>query len=203
MNECMPYQCREKFWSIFNHKSSGSKLDVLEFGSGGGHLAKRLSSEGHNVTLIDREDYLQYPELRKNLVLYNLELPGLNKKVKKKFDVIIGIEVVEHVYNLQNLLAECKQMLKPSGVVIFSTPNSHNLKNRLKYLFSANAITVSPVNDHRIVLTPNIVHKTARECKLQSKIHYPLSIIPFFKIKIRDFWMFSDFMMLTFRHSAE
>jgi len=197
----MPYQCREKFWSIFNHKASGKKLDILEFGSGGGHLAKRLSTEGHKITLVDREDYLQYPELRKNLVLYNLEIPGLSKKVKKKFDVIIGIEVVEHVYNLQNFLAECKQMLKNDGVAILSTPNSHNLKNRIKYLFTANAITVSPVNDHRIVLTPNIINKTARECKLNARIHYPLSIIPFLGIKIKEFWMFSDFMMLTFKNA--
>jgi len=51
------------------------------------------------------------------------------------FDVVICSEVIEHIYNTDRLLIEIKRILKPSGILIISTPNLASFFNRIFILF--------------------------------------------------------------------
>ncbi len=46
------------------------------------------------------------------------------------YDVIVCADVIEHVYNTENLLAECRRILQKGGRGIFVTPNLVSLENR-------------------------------------------------------------------------
>jgi 2-polyprenyl-3-methyl-5-hydroxy-6-metoxy-1,4-benzoquinol methylase len=50
------------------------------------------------------------------------------------FDVIIAIEVIEHLYNPDHAVLEAKRLLRPGGFLILSTPNLAWWANRLALL---------------------------------------------------------------------
>jgi SAM-dependent methyltransferase len=52
------------------------------------------------------------------------------------FDVILLIEVIEHLENHRNALGELARMLKPNGVLILTTPNIMRLNSRLHFFWS-------------------------------------------------------------------
>lgn len=52
------------------------------------------------------------------------------------FDVILLIEVIEHLENHRTALCELARILKPSGVLILTTPNIMRLNSRFHFFFS-------------------------------------------------------------------
>ncbi len=55
--------------------------------------------------------------------------------LKEGFDTIIALELIEHLWNVDNFLKECNRLLKLNGKLIISTPNVKYWKNRLGLLF--------------------------------------------------------------------
>lgn len=55
--------------------------------------------------------------------------------LKIKFDTIIALELIEHIYNIDIFLRECYRLLKPGGILVISTPNVKYWVNRLWLLF--------------------------------------------------------------------
>jgi SAM-dependent methyltransferase len=52
------------------------------------------------------------------------------------FDVILLVEVIEHLENHRLALSELARILKPNGVLILTTPNIMRLNSRLHFLWS-------------------------------------------------------------------
>ena len=52
------------------------------------------------------------------------------------FDVILLVEVIEHLENHRSALGELARILKPNGVLIMTTPNIMRLNSRLHFLWS-------------------------------------------------------------------
>lgn len=50
-------------------------------------------------------------------------------------DLVIALEIIEHLFDTDHFLAEIARVLKPGGYLILSTPNLASLTNRLKLLF--------------------------------------------------------------------
>lgn len=51
--------------------------------------------------------------------------------LRKKFDFVVAIELIEHLWNVDGFLEEVKNILKPDGFVIISTPNVKYWRVRL------------------------------------------------------------------------
>ena len=74
---------------------------VLDVGCGTGHLVRELTNEGRNVVGVEpTKDLFEYSkkvcEKDKRIKLYNLSGMDL-KKLKRKFDNVICVDVIEHV----------------------------------------------------------------------------------------------------------
>lgn len=61
----------------------------------------------------------------------------------ESFDLITCLEVIEHLYNPDNLIEEIKRVLKPGKVLILSTPNLASWSNRLLLLLGYFPISMS------------------------------------------------------------
>ena len=102
-------------------------LDILDIGCGGGLISEPMARLGGNVTGIDAaEKNIQVAKShsRKN----NLKINYINNspeqlKKKKKFDVVLNLEVVEHVDNLDLYLKSCNELLKKNGLMFTATIN--------------------------------------------------------------------------------
>jgi 2-polyprenyl-6-hydroxyphenyl methylase/3-demethylubiquinone-9 3-methyltransferase len=102
-------------------------LKILDIGCGGGLISEPMARLGGEVTGIDAsEKNIQIASLhgKKN----NLEIKYLNNSPeelneKEKFDIILNLEVVEHVDNLDLYLQSCYNLLKKNGLMFTATIN--------------------------------------------------------------------------------
>ena len=102
-------------------------LEILDIGCGGGLMSEPMARLGGKVTGIDASE--------KNIKIAsvhceenNLKINYLNKSPEKlkeieKFDVILNLEIVEHVDNLDLYLDSCKRLLKKNGLMFTATIN--------------------------------------------------------------------------------
>ena len=111
---------------------------VLDIGCGGGILAEALAHHGATVTAIDKaEASLSVAKL--HLLESQLDISYLDSTAEEfaeaqpaQFDVVTCLEMLEHVPNPSSVVAACQRLVKPGGLVFFSTIN----RNPKSYLFA-------------------------------------------------------------------
>ena len=117
-----------KQFKIAKNKQSPLKnLQILDIGCGGGLISEPMTRLGANVTAIDASskniNIAKAHAKKDNLnIAYLNELPE-NLSSKKKFDIILNLEIVEHVDNLDLYLQSCFKLLKPKGIMFTATLN--------------------------------------------------------------------------------
>ena len=113
-----------------------SGINILDIGCGGGLLSEPMSRMGANVTGIDASDKnIQIAKLhaKKNKLKINYLCSSPEKlKITKKFDVILNMEIVEHVEDIDFFLKSCSKLLKKNGLMFVATIN----KTLKSYIFA-------------------------------------------------------------------
>lgn len=100
---------------------------ILEIGAGTLHLSECLASKGASVTALDMSEELKQSHKELSITLRDsitcIEADFLKHDFKsEKFDVIIAMEVLEHVEEEKLFLEKVKKLLKDKGVIIISVP---------------------------------------------------------------------------------
>ena len=102
-------------------------LEILDIGCGGGLISEPMARLGGNVTGIDAaEKNIKIASLHSkesNLKIRYLENSPEQLKEKEKFDIILNLEIVEHVENLDLYLQSCYDLLKGNGLMFTATIN--------------------------------------------------------------------------------
>ena len=111
-------------------------IKILDIGCGGGLLSEPLSRLGAKVTGIDASDRnikiaKMHSEKSKLDIDYYCSSPD-NFVAKEKFDVVLNMEIVEHVDNVDFFLFKSSQLLKKNGLMFIATLN----KTLKSYLFA-------------------------------------------------------------------
>lgn len=120
-----PYQEKALFWA---RALKLEKPKTLELGAADGSFLDLMKQ-----TLKGEAAGLDIAADKKGVVKshdFSQKLPFPDNS----FDLIISLEVIEHLYDTDFFLAEIKRVLKPKGFLILSTPNLASLPNRLKLL---------------------------------------------------------------------
>ena len=101
-----------------------------------GLLSEPMSRMGANVTAIDASDKnINIAKLhsKKNKLKINYLCSSPEKlKITKKFDVILNMEIVEHVEDIDFFLESCSKLLKKNGLMFVATIN----KTLKSYVFA-------------------------------------------------------------------
>ena len=112
------------------------KINILDIGCGGGLLSEPMARLGANVTGIDASDKnIKIAKLhaKKNKLNINYFCSSPEKlKTKKKFDVILNMEIIEHVEDINFFLKTCSNLLKKNGLMFVATLN----KTLKSYMFA-------------------------------------------------------------------
>ena len=117
------------FFKLDNDNSTPLKgLNVLDIGCGAGLVAEALYNSGANVLGIDAsENNIKVATLhakKNNLnIHYRHCLTSDLIKEKKKFDIVLNTEVIEHVIEQEELIKQCTVCLKDNGLLIIATIN--------------------------------------------------------------------------------
>ena len=112
------------------------KISILDIGCGGGLLSEPMNKLGASVTGIDASDKnIKIAKLhsKKNKLKINYLCSSPEKlKIEKKFDVILNMEIVEHVEDVDFFLKSCSKLLKKNGLMFVATIN----KTLKSYVFA-------------------------------------------------------------------
>ncbi|MEE8484211.1 MAG: class I SAM-dependent methyltransferase [Nitrospinota bacterium] len=101
----------EDFWkqqvdvliSVINKHKTPQR--ILDFGSGSGEITKEFQRRGIDTTPLDPiiHGYLK------------------DQDYAEKFDVVVGVEVIEHLPEIYGELEEIKKVLTDDGIIVFTT----------------------------------------------------------------------------------
>ena len=123
-------------FDLKNKKKPLQGLKILDIGCGGGLLSEPLARLGAKVTGIDpikRNIEIAKHHLKKsklNVKYYNFSPERF--KSNNKYDVILNMEIVEHVQNVDLFIKQSTKYLKKTGIMFIATLNQ-TLKS---YLFA-------------------------------------------------------------------
>ena len=118
----------KKYFEIKKEKVSFlDGLNILDIGCGGGLISEPMARLGASVTGIDAsEKNINVAELhsKKNgLKIKYLNTSPENLDSIEKFDVILNLEIVEHVDNVDLYIKACQKLLKKNGLMFTATLN--------------------------------------------------------------------------------
>ena len=130
---------KENIISNFNLKNNEkplNKIEILDIGCGGGLLSEPMYRMGASVTGIDASmtniKIAQHHAKKNKLNIKYFASSPEDFKIKKKFDVILNMEIVEHVEDINFFLQSCSKLLKKNGLMFVATLN----KTLKSYIFA-------------------------------------------------------------------
>ena len=102
-------------------------LKVLDIGCGGGLLSEPMARLGAKVVGIDASNQnikvAKYHLKKSKLNIKYVNTSPENLKIKEKFDIILNMEIVEHVENVNFFIKKSSKFLKKSGIMFIATLN--------------------------------------------------------------------------------
>ena len=118
----------KKSLNLENNKSNFLKgLTILDIGCGGGLISEPMTRPGANVTGIDASlkniKVAQIHSKNSKLKINYLNKSPEQLKDFEKFDVILNLEIVEHVENIELYIQSCFNLLKKNGIMFTATLN--------------------------------------------------------------------------------
>ncbi len=125
-----------KSLKLNNKEKPLKKVKILDIGCGGGLLTEPMKKLGADVVGIDAsEKNIKIAKLhskKNNLDIKYLCVSPENFITKEKFDVILNMEIVEHVEDIDFFLKSSSKLLKEGGIMFVATLN----KTLKSYLFA-------------------------------------------------------------------
>ncbi len=101
-------------------------LKILDIGCGGGLLSEPFARLGTTVTGIDASPVAietAQNHAKENDLNINYHCTTVENFESDKFDVILALEIIEHVDNPSLFIQNCARLLKPNGLLFLSTLN--------------------------------------------------------------------------------
>jgi 2-polyprenyl-3-methyl-5-hydroxy-6-metoxy-1,4-benzoquinol methylase len=119
---------------------------VLDVGSGEGYFCKLLVERGYQVEACD------YSEVSNDVTGVTFTRADLNQKIPlpdNAYDVVVSIEVIEHIENHVRFVQELMRVTRPGGMLLLTTPNIHSIPSRWHFfLYGYTDCAPRPLDPH-------------------------------------------------------
>lgn len=162
---------------------------ILDIGCGGGILAEALAHHGAQVTAIDMAHAslsvakLHQLDSKLKIDYRQISAEELAQKESQNYDVITCLEMLEHVPDPASIVKSCFELIKPGGLVFFSTIN----RNPKSYLFAIlgaeYVLNLLPRGTHEYAkfIRPSELATWCRNSELELKEQIGMGYNPFTK----------------------
>ena len=125
-----------KNFNLRTSKNPLEKIDILDIGCGGGLLSEPMFRMGANVVGIDASkkniEIAKFHAKKNKLNVKYICASPETLKVNKKFDVILNMEIIEHVNDVNLFIKQSSALLKKNGLMFVATLN----KTLKSYIFA-------------------------------------------------------------------
>lgn len=164
-------------------KYPGKQLKLLDLGCGNGEFSARLANEGYQVTACDHS--ISGVEIAKSLFPQidffqqdiNKELPD---QYKGQFDIVVSLEVIEHLFQPRILFDRSKEAIGEEGYLIASSPYHGYFKNLALALLNKFDNHWHPLRDfgHIKFFSKNTLLQCASECGFEVLSFHRVGRVP-------------------------
>ncbi|MFA9419360.1 MAG: bifunctional 2-polyprenyl-6-hydroxyphenol methylase/3-demethylubiquinol 3-O-methyltransferase UbiG [Gammaproteobacteria bacterium] len=112
-------------------------LSIIDIGCGGGILSESMAALGasvHGIDVVEKNIRVAKKHSQQNCLSIHYELIDVEELNKRhlKYDVVLNMEVVEHVDALPVFVKACTQLVARDGIMFIATIN----RNLLSWLFA-------------------------------------------------------------------
>lgn len=123
---------REKIIENFNLEKTSitpfENLKILDVGCGGGLISEPFAKMKAEVTGIDAsEKNIQVAKIHaeKSNLKINYQAISSEELAQKneKYDVVLALEIIEHVADVEEFVKNCAELVKPNGLLFIATLN--------------------------------------------------------------------------------
>ena len=160
---------------IINKQNPFNDLSILDIGCGGGLLSEPMARLGAKVVGIDASKQ-NIKVAKHHLKKSKLNIKYLNTspekfKTNRKFDLILNMEIVEHVDDINLFIEQSSKFLKKSGFMFIATLNQ-TLKSYIFAIIGAEYILKwLPIGTHdwNKFVKPEILEKICKKNLLNLK----------------------------------
>lgn len=119
---------------------------ALDVGAGEGAFTQRLLDAGLQVSAIE----LDQDRFRLNVPCQNLDLNlDFHDKWDEKFDLVVAMEILEHLRDPRHFIRNCLQLLQPNGFLLISSPNTESWLSRIRFLRDGNFLWFEEIDYER------------------------------------------------------
>ena len=123
-------------FSIKKEENVFKGIKILDIGCGGGLLSEPMARLGAEVVGIDASNkninVAKLHAKKNDLKIKYICTSPENFKTDTKFDVILNMEIIEHVEDVDFFLKSCAKLLKKNGIMFIATLN----KTLKSYVFA-------------------------------------------------------------------
>lgn len=132
------YGLHEDIFRIM-HPYLSSPKRILDFGCGEGAFSQRMIDAGMTVDGVD----INTAQIKAAITdRYELDLntADVSKSIIRKYDVVVAVEILEHLHNPWKYLNDCASLLNDDGIIVLSTPNISAFPSRLRFMMRGTMI---------------------------------------------------------------
>jgi 2-polyprenyl-6-hydroxyphenyl methylase/3-demethylubiquinone-9 3-methyltransferase len=127
--------------------------DVLDLGCAGGFMAEALAQRGANVTGIDPaadaiDAARRHAKVEGLRIGYDTGVGEALPYEDASFDAVVCVDVLEHVADLQKVLAEVARCLRPGGLFLFDTINRNPIARLATITVAEDILRLLPRGTH-------------------------------------------------------
>ncbi len=190
---------REQAIRHFNLGDTGRRplkgLRILDIGCGGGLVCEPLARLGAEITGVDAGDanikaasvHAEAQDLKIDYRIGTAE--GLIASGEKPFDIVLSLEVVEHVADPKAFLIDCASLVRPGGMMIAATLNRTAKAYALAIVGAEHILRWLPVGTHdwKKFVTPEDARTAMSEGHLNLEPTFGVSYNP-----LTDRWSISN-----------
>jgi 2-polyprenyl-6-hydroxyphenyl methylase / 3-demethylubiquinone-9 3-methyltransferase len=158
----------------FSDPQAFSGLRLLDIGCGGGLLSEPMARLGAQVTGADPSatniEIASIHAAQSGLDIdYRAATSGELKSAGETFDVILNMEVVEHVADIDLFISECAAMVRPGGIMFVATINRTLKAWALAIVAAENILRWLPrgTHDYEKLVTPVELEAALTENRMQ------------------------------------
>jgi 2-polyprenyl-3-methyl-5-hydroxy-6-metoxy-1,4-benzoquinol methylase len=123
-----PAQLINQYLQFIDSRKPLHGADVLDFGCGNAPTPALVAERGGCYVGVDSSAEAVAAQRREDVEAYT-SLASLDSD--RRFDIILMMEVVEHLDSPREIMAQLRGLLKAEGAVFLSTPNEAGLKSRI------------------------------------------------------------------------